>query len=114
MIGRRGLLAVFLTAGFGVPASAPSQAQSYPDRPIRIIVAAAPGGPSDFPARLASQVHRHHRRASRFRIITPVPFRVRKPENAPNQRNFNHRRWKRRRGGAAIAHIEPNPPGDDK
>ena len=31
-------------------------AQSYPTQPIKIIVAAAPGGPSDFPARLASQI----------------------------------------------------------
>ena len=31
-------------------------AQDYPTQPIKIVVAAAAGGPSDFPARLASQI----------------------------------------------------------
>jgi tripartite-type tricarboxylate transporter receptor subunit TctC len=39
-----------------VAAIAPTTAQNYPDKPIRIIVAAAAGGPSDFPARLAAQI----------------------------------------------------------
>jgi tripartite-type tricarboxylate transporter receptor subunit TctC len=37
-------------------AIATATAQNFPDRPIRIIVAAAAGGPTDLPARLASQI----------------------------------------------------------
>jgi len=41
---------------FGLIAGASAHAQGYPERPIKIIVAAAPGGPTDVPARLAAQI----------------------------------------------------------
>ena len=55
MISRRDalLVAAALASGLG---RTPLYAQDYPTKPITIIVPAAAGSPSDFPARLASQV----------------------------------------------------------
>src|SRR5215203_2305738 len=36
--------------------SVAAQAQTYPDKPIKIIIPAGSGGPTDVPARLASQI----------------------------------------------------------
>jgi tripartite-type tricarboxylate transporter receptor subunit TctC len=44
-----------LALALAITASGAS-AQNYPDKPIRIIVPAASGGPTDVPARLASQI----------------------------------------------------------
>jgi tripartite-type tricarboxylate transporter receptor subunit TctC len=49
---------VFATASLclAVAIGAPSHAQTYPQKTIKIIVTAAPGGPADFPARIAAQI----------------------------------------------------------
>ena len=51
---RKTLLA--MAPSIGLVLGAPSHAQTYPQKTIKIIVTAAPGGPADFPARLAAQV----------------------------------------------------------
>jgi len=47
------VLTGLVAAGF--VASSPAQAQSYPDRPVRIVIGFAPGGAVDFVARLFGQ-----------------------------------------------------------
>src|SRR5262249_53962949 len=49
-------LFVCISLCYGLVAAAPAYAQSYPDKPIKIIVAAAPAVPTDVPARLAAQI----------------------------------------------------------
>jgi tripartite-type tricarboxylate transporter receptor subunit TctC len=41
---------------FGLSVNNPADAQSYPEKAIKIIVPASPGGPTDVPARLAAQI----------------------------------------------------------
>ncbi len=50
---RRILLAAFLVASLGLPAAA--QADTYPDKPIRMVVAFSPGGPTDIIARVIAR-----------------------------------------------------------
>ena len=51
----RDAFAVLLALAVAAPADDAS-AQAYPDKPIRLIVPAGPGGPTDVPARLLSQI----------------------------------------------------------
>ena len=53
MISRRALLSV--AVAFGIGAATNLQAQTYPDKPIKLVVPFPPGGPIDTMARLVAQ-----------------------------------------------------------
>ena len=55
MITMRNLLSVVVTVGVGLLASPLAHAQTYPTKPIKIIIPSAAGGPTDVPARFAQQ-----------------------------------------------------------
>jgi tripartite-type tricarboxylate transporter receptor subunit TctC len=55
MIAKHALVAAVALCA-AVLAAERAGAQAYPDKPIKIIVPAGPGGPTDLPARLASQI----------------------------------------------------------
>lgn len=55
MIDRRDFLSGAAVLAAGAVASRLAFAQSYPAKPIKIIIPSAPGGPTDVPARFAQQ-----------------------------------------------------------
>jgi tripartite-type tricarboxylate transporter receptor subunit TctC len=56
MIDKRQFLSGAASVGIGLVAGSRAYAQTYPDKPIKIVIPSAPGGPTDVPARYASQI----------------------------------------------------------
>jgi tripartite-type tricarboxylate transporter receptor subunit TctC len=62
---RRILLSAIIATGLALAATGAATAQTYPDRPIKLIVPFPPGGPTDYVARLVAQ----HASASLGQIV---------------------------------------------
>lgn len=55
MVAKRILLSAIVAIGIGLTGAHPAAAQTFPNRPIKIVVPFPPGGPSDVAARLVAQ-----------------------------------------------------------
>ena len=88
MIRKRTLLLSLAASALALAAPAPAAAQSYPDKPIKIIVTVAAGGPMDTIARFVGQ-------QMQTRLGQPVVV-----ENRPGAGSTI--------GGKAVATAEPD------
>jgi tripartite-type tricarboxylate transporter receptor subunit TctC len=71
VIGRRDLLTGLSALAFIAPGTRPAAAQAYPNRPVKIVIPFAPGGPTEFIIRLT---------ADRLTALLGQPFVI---ENRP-------------------------------
>ena len=93
---RTGVLPLLLIATIGTAALAPAMAQTYPTRPVTIVVPFAAGGGNDIMARLLAQ---HMGRALGQQFV----------DREPRRRRRHHRRARGREGGARRLHPHGRP-----